>query len=88
MTFRIPKGLKIAATGSEVSESVDGGQSVSIWKSDVPQPLAGFQFGNMNEEEAKLTSPDFLVATYANEEPPEWASGMQGAPWAASARSA
>ena len=76
MTFRIPKGLKMAATGSLVSESVDGGQSVSVWKSDVAQPVAGFQFGRMKVEEAKLTNPEFLVAAYANEEPPDWAKTL------------
>jgi len=78
MTFRIPKGMKMAATGSLISESVDGGQSVSVWKSDVAQPLAGFQFGRMKEQEVKLTSPDFLVAAYANEDPPDWAKMFQG----------
>ena len=67
MIFRIPKGMKMAASGSLVGEREEGGKSVSVWKSDIAQPLAGFQFGRMKEEEAKLTSPDFLVATYANE---------------------
>lgn len=74
MTFRIPKGLKMAASGSLVSESTDSGSSVSVWKSDVPEPVAGFQFGRMREEDAKMT--DFLIATYANEQPPEWVSGI------------
>jgi hypothetical protein len=78
MIFRIPKGMKMAAAGSLISEKEEGGHNVTEWKSDTPQPLAGFQFGRMKEEEAKLTSPDFLVATYANEEPPDWAKGMQG----------
>jgi Peptidase family M1 domain len=74
MTFRIPKGMKIAASGSLVSESTDSGSSVSVWKSDVPEPVAGFQFGRMKEEDAKMT--DFLIATYANEEPPDWAKPL------------
>ncbi len=78
MTFRIPKGMKMAATGSLVSESTDGGSSVTVWKSDVPQPTAGFQFGRMKEDDAKLTAPDFLVATYANEEPPDWIANFRG----------
>jgi Peptidase family M1 domain len=78
MTFRIPKGLKIAATGSLISENTEGNQDVSVWKSDTAQPVAGFQFGRMKEEEAKLTSPDFLVAAYANEEPPDWAAVLRG----------
>ncbi|PYV60648.1 MAG: hypothetical protein DMG98_01345 [Acidobacteria bacterium] len=71
MTFHIPKGMKMAASGSLISESTDSGSSLTVWKSDVPEPVAGFQFGRMKEEDAKIT--DFLIATYANEEPPDWA---------------
>jgi hypothetical protein len=78
MIFRIPKGMKMAAAGSLVSEKEEGGKSVTVWKSDVAQPLAGFQFGRMKVEEAKLTSPDFLVATYANEQPPDEYTRFQG----------
>ena len=79
LTFRIPKGMKIAATGSLISESTNGDHDVTVWKSDTAQPVAGFQFGRMKEQEAKLTSPpDFLVAAYANEDPPDWAKSLQG----------
>jgi Peptidase family M1 domain len=78
MIFRIPKGMKMAAAGSLVSEREEGGKSVTVWKSDMAQPVAGFQFGRMKVEEAKLTSPDFLVATYANEEVPDQYKGFQG----------
>jgi hypothetical protein len=78
LTFRIPKGMKIAATGGLVSESQEGNQSVTVWKSEAAQPVAGFQFGRMKEEEVKLTSPEFLVAAYANEDPPDWASHLSG----------
>jgi Peptidase family M1 domain len=71
MTFRIPKGMKMAATGVLVSESNDGGQSVTVWKSAVPQTVAGFNFGSFKMEEAKLGSPEYLVQAYVNEEPPD-----------------
>lgn len=77
MTFRIPKGMKMAASGDLVSEATEGGTSVTVWKSDVPQPTAGFQFGRMKEEDAKVTSPQFLVAAYANEEAPDWIAGLK-----------
>jgi hypothetical protein len=51
---------------------------VTVWKSDTPQPLAGFQFGRMKEDQVKLTAPDLLVATYANEEPPDWIEKFRG----------
>lgn len=76
MIFRIPKGMKMAATGSLISEKNEDGHDVTEWHSDAPQPLAGFQFGRMKEQDAKLTSPDFLVAVYANDQPPDWAHSL------------
>jgi hypothetical protein len=78
MTFRIPKGMKMAASGSLISEKDEDGKNISVWKSDTAQPLAGFQFGRMKEVDAKMTSPDILIAAYANEEPPDWAKQFQG----------
>jgi len=76
MIFRIPKGMKIAATGTMASESNDGGQNVSVWKSEVPQTVAGFNFGRFKMEEAHLATPDYLVRSYANEEPPDWVTNL------------
>jgi hypothetical protein len=42
LTFRIPKGMKIAATGGLVSESQEGNQSVTVWKSEAAQPVPVF----------------------------------------------
>jgi hypothetical protein len=72
MTFHIPKGMKIAATGTMVSNTTDGKQEVSVWKSEVPQTVAGFSIGLFKMEEAKMMNPDYLVQSYANEEPPDW----------------
>ena len=73
MTFRIPKGMKMAATGDLVSESNDGGQNVTVWKSDDPQTVAGFNFGRFKvKRKPSSTKPEYLVQSYANEEPPDW----------------
>src|SRR5438128_9936512 len=69
-TFRIPKKMKIAATGALVSEQNEGGESVSVWKSG-RQPVAGFNFGKFKMQEVKLDKPEYLVQSYANEEPPD-----------------
>jgi len=70
MTFRIPKGMKIAATGDLVSEQNEGGQNVTVWKSR-PQAVAGFNFGRFKMQESKIEKPEYLVQSYANEEPPD-----------------
>ena len=77
MTFHIPKGMKMAATGDMVSENNDGGQNVTVWKSEVPQTVAGFNFGKFKVEEAKLTKPEYLVQSFANQEPPDWVRSLQ-----------
>ena len=77
MTFRIPKGMKIAATGTLVSEKNEGDQSVTVWKSEVPQAVAGFNFGKFKMVEAKMTQPEYLVQSYANEEPPDWVRAIR-----------
>jgi hypothetical protein len=79
MTFRIPKGMKMAATGSLISESNDGGQNVTAWRSEVPQTVAGFTLGRFKMQEVKLTAPEYLVQSYANEEPPDWVQSLQHA---------
>jgi hypothetical protein len=79
MTFHIPKGMRIAATGELVSETNDGGQNVTVWKSEVPQTVAGFNFGRFKEEEVKLTKPEYLVQSFANQDPPSWVQGLQQA---------
>src|SRR5208283_4563038 len=65
MTLRIPKGMKMAATGVLVSESNEGSQNVTVWKSENPQTVAGFSFGRFKEEEVKLTKPEYFIQSYA-----------------------
>src|SRR5437764_3359298 len=77
MTFRIPKGMKIAATGALLSDANEGGQNVSVWKSETPQTVAGFSFGRLKVEEAKLTKPEMFIQSFANEESPTWAQSLQ-----------
>ena len=79
MTFRIPKGMQIAATGARVSESNDGGQNVTVWKSEAPQTVAGFSFGRFKIEEAKLDKPEYQVQSFANQEPPSWVQSLEHA---------
>jgi hypothetical protein len=79
MTFHIPKGMKMAATGQLVSESSDGGQNVTVWKSEAPQTVAGFNFGRFKMEEGKLDKPEYLVQSFANQESPDWVQGLQRA---------
>jgi hypothetical protein len=71
MTFRIPKNLMMAATGTLVSQHVEGNQNVTEWKSDVPLSVAGFNFGDFKSETVKLDRESVQVTAYANKEIPD-----------------
>jgi hypothetical protein len=76
ITFRIPKGMKIAATGSMISEATEGDHYVTRWRSDAPMWVAGFNFGRFKMMETKL--PDgMIVRSYANEDQPDWVHSLQ-----------
>jgi Peptidase family M1 domain len=79
MTFKIPKDLKIAATGVRLTDTNDGGQNITVWKSESAQTVAGFNFGKFKVEEAKLSKPEFIIQSYANENPPDWVESVKRA---------
>jgi len=79
MSFRIPKGMQIAATGVLVSDNNQGGQNLTVWKSEAPQTVAGFSFGRFKVESAKLDKPEYFIESYANEESPNWVNALQSA---------
>ena len=79
LTFRIPKGMKMAATGNLISEANDGDHNVTVWKSEVPLAVAGFNFGKFKVIDAQLDKPRMQVLSYANQDPPAWVQSLQTA---------
>ena len=77
LTFKIPKDMRIAATGVRLSDTNDGGQNISTWKSEGDQTVAGFNFGKFKVEEAKITKPDYVIQAFANENPPSWVEDLK-----------
>jgi hypothetical protein len=77
LTFRIPRGMKMVASGNLVSENNKDDQNVTVWKSEVPQTVAGFNFGKFKMQEAKTQSPVYLVQSYANEQAPDWVQNLR-----------
>jgi len=66
MKFRIPKDLTMVATGERVSDNKDGDSDVSEWKSNVPIPRAGFNFGQFKKIEIQLAEQGVTLENYAN----------------------
>jgi hypothetical protein len=71
MTFHIPKGMTMVATGNRIREVNEGNENLSEWGSEVPQAAASFNFGKFKRKEAKIEKLDFVVESYANQDEPD-----------------
>jgi hypothetical protein len=78
LTFHIPKNMTMAATGALVSESNQGDRNVSVWKTENPITVAGFNFGRFRVLEVTMDSPAMQVLSFANEDAPDWTHGLEG----------
>jgi len=65
MTFHVPKGLQIVATGKQVSLDNESGGQRAVWATDAPIPVAGFNLGAFKSSSAK-TPQGFAIDAYAN----------------------
>jgi hypothetical protein len=73
MSFHVPKDIELIATGTKLSDKVDGKVRTSEWDSKMPLPVAGFHLGKFAEKSGK-TSSGVDITAYANTSPPDIAS--------------
>ncbi|HMK24206.1 MAG TPA: M1 family aminopeptidase [Terriglobales bacterium] len=66
MTFRVPKHLTMVGSGIPEMTHVEGSQSISEWKADVPQAVAGFSFATYRKEEGTSLDGKYKIEVYAN----------------------
>jgi len=69
ITFRSPKKFTLVATGNKESDTVDGNEQVTVWKTDKPLAVAGFAYGDYKV--ITENAGDVFVDIYANREPDE-----------------
>ena len=77
MTFRVPKGMTMVATGKLLKKIDEGNETITEWTSEFPQAVAGFNFGNFKREEGKPFKQPYLLETFANPNPPDIVTGLQ-----------
>jgi hypothetical protein len=71
MTFHVPKGLQVIATGKQMSrDNESGGMQKVVWETQSPIPVAGFNLGDFKSTDEK-TPQGFDVSVYANVELPD-----------------
>lgn len=77
LTFRNPKRYSLVATGNKVSETAEGKELVTNWKSDIPLAAAGFVFGDYKITKEKVG--DVEIQVYANTQPDDLLKSIQSA---------
>jgi hypothetical protein len=81
MVFHVPSGLELVATGTKVNESAEGRVTTTVWKTDVPLAVVGFNLGRFTMKEATVPGKlgdNLTVDAYANTTPPDNFSQMAG----------
>ncbi len=67
MTFHVPKKLTLVATGKLVNSEQQGGEVQTVWQTEAPQNVAGFNIGQFKSESDTDLSKHYGIATYVNE---------------------
>lgn len=83
MTFHVPKGLELIATGTKTSDKTDGKVTTTEWKTDVPLPVVGFNLGEFKEKDGGLkwkSGETLVINAYANPTPPDEFSHLNSGP--------
>lgn len=77
MTFRVPKGLRMVATGKLVRSLDEGSETITEWRTDVPVAHAAFNFGKFKRDEGKPPKQPYLLETFVNPESPDIVKALQ-----------
>src|SRR5262249_52817939 len=64
LIFHWPRKLRLAATGTKISEHEDGDQRTGNWRTEKPSSVAGFNLGEYAV--ASVASASYSVDVYAN----------------------
>lgn len=75
LNFRSPKKYTLVATGRKSGETIDGKESLTTWKSEIPLAAAGFAFGDYKVVTDKVG--DVEIQVYANNQPDDLMTSIQ-----------
>jgi hypothetical protein len=72
LTFHFPKHYTLVSVGKLDKEWKDGGQNASHWISEVPLPVAGFNFGDFKKKQQDDETTKYSIEGYATTEVPDF----------------
>lgn len=72
LTFKVPKQYVLVSVGKLVKESKEDDFAVSEWKSEVPIPVAGFNYGLFKKKQVTDDTLHYQIETYATSDVPDY----------------
>lgn len=70
LVYRIPGHLGVASVGNKVEERVEGKQRISVWRTDGPVQVAGFNYGKFKLYERKDDATGMQVQVFTSTDTP------------------
>ncbi|HKO59188.1 MAG TPA: M1 family aminopeptidase, partial [Thermoanaerobaculia bacterium] len=71
LRFRVPRGNEVVSVGREVEDVIDGEQRVSVWRSEHPLRVAGFNYGRFEKISGSDPESGTAVDVYTNPGTPD-----------------
>lgn len=71
MIYRIPAGFEVVSVGQKVEERSEGKQRISVWRTEGPVQVAGFNYGKFERMERKDDVSGMKVDVFTGEDHPD-----------------
>jgi hypothetical protein len=72
LAFRVPKQYTLISVGKLVEQSNEKGEAMTHWKSEVPMPVAGFNYGTFKKKEITDAPTGIHIEGYAGSQLPDY----------------
>ncbi len=72
LVYRIPAGLEVVSVGKKVEERTEGKQRISVWRTDEPILVAGFNYGKFQRYQRKDDVSGMEVEVFTGTDRPDF----------------
>ncbi len=70
LVYRIPAGLEVVSVGQKVEDRIEGKQRISVWRTETPVQIAGFNYGKFERLARKDDVSGVEVEVFTGEDRP------------------
>jgi hypothetical protein len=71
LVYRIPVGFEVVSVGTKAEDRTEGKQRVSVWRTETPVQVAGFNYGKFEELVRKDDVSGLQVEVFTGEDRPD-----------------